>query len=63
MSKTMKLRVKLTSLLKRIFSVYFSRYFIDSKYSSFQKIKTRKFRRKFFIFRNVIKYQKGTRCL
>lgn len=63
MSKTIKLRVKLVTLLRRLYSVYFARFFLNSKTIAFQKIKTRKSHRKFFIFRNVIKYQKSTRSV
>lgn len=60
MSKTTKLRVKLTLLLKKLFNVYYARYFLDSRNIAFQKIKTRKVLRKTFIYKNVIKYQKNT---
>ena len=63
MSKTVKLRVKLVSLVKRFFNVYFARFFLESKVSAFQKIKTKKNYRNFFIFRNVIKYQMNTRIV
>jgi len=62
-AKTLKIRVKLITLLKRLYSVYFARFFLDSKTLAFQKIKTKKSPRKFFIFRNVIQYQKSTRCI
>ena len=42
MSKTTKFRVKLILLLKKLFNVYYARYFLDSRNIAFQKIKTRK---------------------
>jgi len=59
MSKTIKLRVKLISLLKKLFNVYYARYFLDSTNTAFQKIKTKKVLRKTFIYRNAIRYQKN----
>lgn len=60
MSKTTKLRVKLVSLLKKIFSSYYARYFLESRYAALRNIKTRKIGRKNFIYRNAIRYQKST---
>ena len=61
MSKTTKFKVKLTLLLKKLFNVYYARYFLDSRNIAFQKIKTRKVLRKTFLYMNAIKHQKHTR--
>lgn len=63
MSKTIKFRVKSILLLKKLFNVYYARYFSDSRNVAFQKIKTRKVLHKTFIYMNAIKYQKHTRSV
>ena len=60
MSKTTKFRVKLILLLKKLFNVYYARYFLDSRNIAFQKIKTRKVLRKTFLYMNAIKHQRNT---
>ena len=61
MSKTTKFRVKLILLLKKLFNIYYARYFLDSRNIVFQKIKTRKVLCKTFLYMNAIKHQKHTR--
>lgn len=60
MSKTIKFRVKLILLLKKLFNTYYARYFLDSRNIAFQKIKTRKVLHKTFLYMNTIKHQKHT---
>ena len=59
MSKTIKLRVKLTLLLKKLFNVYYARYFLDSSNTAFQKIKTKKVLRKTYLYRTAMRHHKG----